>query len=183
MGDEMQLRYWNQMSQYKFSILYYNEHFSRYVKINRAIIIILAVFSSGAIASWAIWNKLSFLWAIIVAITQIISIVNEFLPYKDRIKEIPELVSKLTAIYNEMELQWFYISSGNIENSEINNKLYEYKVKWNDVNSKYLCFDALPDNECIKNKANLLKNEYYKNLFEGDVNNEVQQQADQLTNA
>ena len=112
MGEEMQLRYWNQMSQYKFSILYYNEHFSRYVKINRAIIIMLAVLSSGAIASWAIWNKLSFLWAIIVASSQVFTIVNEFLPYKDRIKEIPELVCKLTVIYDEMESQWYFISSG-----------------------------------------------------------------------
>ncbi|HHX58043.1 MAG TPA: hypothetical protein GX710_08515 [Clostridiales bacterium] len=182
MGNEMQCIYWNQMSQYKFCILCYNEHFSRYVSGNRKIMIVLAVLSSGAVAGWAIWNKFSFIWAIIVASTQVLTIINEFLPYKSRIKEIPELVCKLEIIYDEMEREWYSIASGEVENAEINNALYKYKEKWRDVSGKYFTFDALPDKECIKNKANKLKQEYYKNLFEGDVNNAIQQQTEQHTN-
>lgn len=95
MGNELQNRYWNQMAQYKFEIIYYNEHFTKCIRNNRTIIILLAVLSSGAVAGWAIWSKYSFIWSIIVASTQVLTIVNEFLPYKDRIKECPDLISKL----------------------------------------------------------------------------------------
>ena len=107
MTTKIQTRYWDRMTQFKFEIILYNEHLSRYIRINRAVIIILAVFSSGAVASWAIWDEFKTEWAILIALSQVLSVINEFLSYKKRIEEIPQLTHKLTIIYNKMEKNWF----------------------------------------------------------------------------
>lgn len=169
---KIQNRYWDKMSQFKFEILLYNEHLSRYISINRAIIIILAVFSSGAVASWAIWNDIGFVWALLIALSQVLSIINEFLPYKKRIEEIPQLTHKLTIIYNEMEKDWFMVESGELDNESINKLLYNYIEKWNIAQSDFFNTDTLPNSKLINNKAGKLKEEYFKCFFEGGEEDE-----------
>lgn len=165
---EMQSRYWNTMTQYKFNLCYYSRHYNSCILINRCITIILAVFSSGAMATWIVEEKIGFFCGLIIVLMQVLSVVNEFLPYKKRIQDLSEMITKLSSIYDDMESKWFTVASGEIENKEINELLYSYKKKWSNTTNKYLVVDSLPENEKIVLKANEDKEKYFYNMFSGD---------------
>lgn len=95
----MQLRYWNQMTQFKYELYYFSVCFERCVKLNRHIKIVIAIASSSAIAAWTQWTQLSFLWGLIIVIGQLIGVINEYLPYQQRIKELSEMQPELNALY------------------------------------------------------------------------------------
>lgn len=172
MNQDMQLRYWNRLTQYKFEIIYYQLCFSKYVMLNRWIVCFLAIISSGAVGIQIFTKELNWLWTGIVVIAQALSVINVFLPYGERIKEIPKMVDKMNDIYNDMENQWYKISIGEIENAEINAILYSYIEKWDKIFQKYLCSDAIPiDNRLVK-KAGDQKESYFKNVFGGTLENE-----------
>ncbi len=161
----MQKRYWNSLTQYKFTLFYLDAHFSRCVKLERLIKIILSLCSSASVASWAIWSKIGFVWAIIIAASQVIGVINEFLPNKKRISEIAELKSRLTPIYYEVEKDWLLVSGGDLSEEEINDKYYKYMKKWTETYDKFFADDSLPKNAgCIK-YAEEEKNKYIELIF------------------
>ena len=152
----------------KFNLCYYSRHYNSCILINRCITIILAVFSSGAMATWIVEEKIGFFCGLIIVLMQVLSVVNEFLPYKKRIQDLSEMITKLSSIYDDMESKWFTVASGEIENKEINELLYSYKKKWSNTTNKYLVVDSLPENEKIVSKANEDKEKYFYNMFSGD---------------
>ena len=116
----MQEIYWKKLTQSKYALCYFDANFSRCVKIDRFIKIFCAVASSAAIAAWAAWQNLSFWWGLIIVISQVVTAVNEVLPYKKRIKELSDLISELTPIYNNMERSWHDVANGSLTEEEIN---------------------------------------------------------------
>ena len=164
----MQKTYWIKMTQYKFSILYLQNYMGRNIKIDRLLKIMVAVMSAGSIAAWANWQNLSMLWGFIIALAQVISAINEFLPYKNRTKEISNLLGEFTYLYNEVEKNWKNVADGSMEEEDINNLCYDFSKKWLEIDNKYFQEDHLPQNSnCIK-KAEIEKNEYFKNMFGGE---------------
>ncbi|NLB36196.1 MAG: hypothetical protein GX824_02680 [Clostridiales bacterium] len=164
----MQKRYWNNLTQYKFALFYLDAHFSRCVNIERFIKILLSLCSSASVASWAIWKEIGFVWAIIIAASQVISVINEFLPYKKRISEIAELKSRLTPIYFEAEKDWLPISSGELSEEEVNERYYKYMKAWTDTYYKFFVDDSLPKKTSCVNYAEREKNKYFELIFKED---------------
>ena len=161
-------------------IIYINLIYSHSVCINRLITIVLAVLSSGAVTGWAIWNKYSFVWAFIVAFSQVATIINEFLPYKNRINELQEMSCKSTNIYDDIEQNWLQVSSGEMSESEINICLYKRRKLWNKALGDCLNDDSLPERKKLINKADRNKNVYFENLFGGIYGDESEQQTESV---
>jgi hypothetical protein len=157
--------YWAMMTNNMYALFYLNEHFERCVKLDRVITIFLAVAASSAIASWAIWQQFGFVWAVIVAGSQVITVINTYLPYKKRIKQINSLKDRLVPIYNEIESKWFDVSSGKLSKSSINKLHYEFTKKWSMAQEEFFNDDTLPSVERFKRKAEELKDKYFENLF------------------
>lgn len=161
----MQENYWNFMTQCRFSIFYLNAHFSSYVKRERLINIFLALTSSSVIAAWAIWQSYNFVWAFIIALAQVLTVVNNYLPYKKRISEISDLKAKLGAICNDIEYRWYEVSNETLTDEDINKLRYEFNKKWTEVDEKAFTDDALPYNENYHKTASDKNEIYFKNMF------------------
>lgn len=161
----MQETYWNKLTQYKFCLCYFDMHFSRCVCIDRRIKIFCAIASSTAIAAWATWQKLSFLWGLIIVLSQVITAINEILPYKKRIEELSNLRSELTPIYNSMEKIWHDVANGSLTENAIKDRCYSYVEQWSQIDDKYFKSDALPRiSKCLE-AAEKEKNSYFETNF------------------
>ena len=161
----MQEQYWIRLTQYKFSIYYFDAYIARNVKINRFIKILTAVLSSSAIAAWVNWAQYAFFWGFIIAISQVISAVNEIMPYRNRVKELSRAVNEFSVIYVEMESDWYNVASGSWTENEINKKLYEYVSRWSEIETTTLSDDYLSqDIECFE-FAEKQKNDYFEKHF------------------
>ncbi len=161
----MQETYWRKMTQYKYALCYFDAHLARCVRIDRTIKIFSAITSSTAIAAWATWQGLSFLWGLVIAISQVVMAVNEFLPYKKRVKELSNIRASLTPVYNDMEKEWFFVCNGKMTCEQINNCCYKFVQRWNSIDDKYFVDDALPQIKKCKEYAENAKNDYFETNF------------------
>ncbi len=153
------------MTQYKFSIYYLEEYMLHCVKCNRTIKIILAITSAASIAAWTKWQNLDFIWGLIIALSQVLSVINDILPYKKRILEISNLQAELSTIYYDVEKNWLKVANGKLTEKEINTMCYKFVNKWNETNNKYFKNDSLPQKSKYIKEAEIKKDRYFENNF------------------
>lgn len=161
----MQQTYWSKMYNYKYSFFYLAQHFQKNVKTDRTIKIISAIASSTAIGAWATWTNLAFFCGFIIVVSQVVTAVNEFLPYKKRIPELSTMLAQLSALYIEVEREWFNVSSGEYTEEEINTLTYDFAQRWSEIDSKFFTEDALPVDDELKAKAESEAKKYFANTF------------------
>lgn len=155
------------MTQFKFELCYLAAQFAFYIKVNRRIKIGIAITSSGAIAAWTQWANCAFLWGFIIAVGQVISAINEILPYQRRIKELSEMQPELNTVYIKVERKWFSVANGDLTESEINDLCYNQMSEWDEINEKFFISDALPQKSDLLQYAEEEKNKYFSQRFGG----------------
>ena len=99
----MQEKYWKYMVQIKAWIFYLDVYTEDSYRWDRIINIVVAIASSTSIAAWAIWQKYSFVWSIIIAISQVLTTIKGFLPYSKRLKMLVPFMEDLKFLYNKIE--------------------------------------------------------------------------------
>jgi hypothetical protein len=127
--------------------------------------VFLAITSSGAIAAWVVWKQFPYIWAGIIAVSQVITAIKPYLPYEKRIEGIYEIVSQLTGICNEMEAKWFYVANGSMTEEEINELYYKFEKRWTEVETKSRKGDCIPADGRIAKISNEKKDRYFENQF------------------
>ena len=105
----MQEKYWKYMVQIKAWIFYLDVYTEDSYRWDKAINIFVAIASSTSIAAWAVWQKYSFVWSTIIAISQVLTTIKGFLPYSKRLKMLVPFMEDLKFLYNKIEYNWFNI--------------------------------------------------------------------------
>ena len=106
------------MVQIKAWIFYLDVYTEDSYRWDRIINIVVAIASSTSIAAWAIWQKYSFVWSIIIAISQVLTTIKGFLPYSKRLKMLVPFMEDLKFLYNKIEYNWFKVASGDLSEDE-----------------------------------------------------------------
>ena len=141
----MQEKYWKYMVQIKAWIFYLDVYTEDSYRWDRIINIVVAIASSTSIAAWAIWKKYSFVWSIIIAISQVLTTIKGFLPYSKRLKMLVPFMEDLKFLYNKIEYNWFKVASGDLSEDEINELLYSFKDEFANIENKNLKEETLFD--------------------------------------
>ncbi len=157
--------YWKKMTQFKFSLFYLQLYLGNSVKLNRIINISVTITSSAAIAAWAAWQNLAFIWGLIIVASQVVFSINQFLPYQKRIEDISGLLSKWNGLYINVESDWFRVSNGKLSEDEINDLCYDYIRKWDRIDNEFFVGDTLPQKARLIQTAEEMKNKYFENNF------------------
>lgn len=161
----MQEKYWNYMVQTKASILYLDIYAEKSYKYDRNINICSAIASSWSIGAWAVWEELSFLWGMIIAISQVITAIKEFFPFERRLKLLKPFIEDMKMIYIRMEHDWFRVAEGELTEREINELLFLYKKDVTAIESKYSKEEILVENPEYLEEADNRCDIYFKNNF------------------
>jgi len=176
----MKGRFWTSLTQKKYEIYFFEEHRRRCLSIEWWINLCTALAASGSLAVWFIDNNYAKVYASIIVISEIVKVVQPYLPFQNRITELNEAISRLDIIYEDMENTFFSFNDETTED-EINNKCSEYEKKWLDCTDRYLKKDDLEqENEEINNIAKKKRDAYFKNLNKGvewDYAKEVSEEA------
>lgn len=161
----MQEKYWKYMVQIKAWIFYLDLYVEDSYKWDKRINVLGAIASSTSIAAWAIWQQLSFVWSVIIAIFQVLSAIKGFLPYSKRLKNLVPFMEDLKFLYNKIEYNWFRVASGNLAEDEINDLLYTFKEEFTNIENKNLMEEILLENDKFKKAADEKTDLYFKNNF------------------
>lgn len=96
---------------------------------NKLVKIILALMSSGTVASWLIWLEYTALWQSLSAATALLSVAYPLLNYEKSIETCKDLVAKWAEVRQELEALWEEYESpqhhGNPDNRSIGLRLGE----------------------------------------------------------
>ena len=141
------------LEKYIHTVGYYEACFQSSMKINKGIVIFLAVASSASIGSWVLWQQYAVVWAVIIGVSQVVSVVNEFLPYKKRIDDLPKLTGQLTAICIDMKKCWMETEMGKLTEDQILEQYTLFESKWNDTTDDYFQTYTIPKDNKKWNEA------------------------------
>ncbi len=160
-----QNRYWKELYQLRVHVYYLEIYMVKTEFLDRAISIFLAVTSSSSICGWAIWNKYSFIWAVIIATSQLVNAIKYFLPYRSRIKTLSNILREIEELLNSFEVQWFDVAEGNLTEEEINKLQFEIRNRKTQILQKHLGINSLPTKYKYFAKAKEMANTYIKNFY------------------
>ncbi|WP_460152794.1 hypothetical protein [Pseudomonas sp. S2_B07] len=160
-----QLQYWVEMQNLKAHVYYLELYQLGSESIERWIGITLAVASSASIGGWVIWKDYAFVWALLIMITQVISVVYKFLPFKARIKPLSTAGIELSVLSDDAEKGWFDVSEGNLTEKEINEKKFAIRKKKSAVMKSAFSGMVLPENQKLMSKAVDQMHVYFKSHY------------------
>jgi len=126
----------------------------------------MAVLGSSSVATWAIWNRFPMVWGAIIASSQVLSVINHYLPYQKRIEEISKMKSGLAPVYSDMEYNWFNVADGSLTEQEINDLIKKFDDRWTNLELMYFTSDALPYKEKLAKRAEGKEIQYFKAKFQ-----------------
>lgn len=158
-------RYWKELHQLRVHVNYLELYMEHSEFLDKSVNIFLAVTSSSSICGWAIWNKYGFVWAIIIATSQLVSAVKQFLPYRTRLKAIAGLLREIEELSIYTEMKWFDVAEGHLTNEEINRLQYEVRSKKTKALHKHLGVNSLPKKEKLFEKAKESAGIYIHNFY------------------
>lgn len=162
---KMQELYFDSLTQYKFELFYYEAYFRYAYILDNAIKIFLALVTAELIANWAIWEKLAVLWAALIAISQVIQVINSYLPYARRVETLGPLHKSLEELYVEMEHDYIDTLIVKVDPQTLNDRRTKYQKKWDELENTALLKDAIPRKILLLRKADLAKIQYFENML------------------
>ena len=122
-----QERYWNLLKELKAQVAYLHGYAASDEFKDKTINIFLAIASSSSIAAWAIWKEHQLVWACIIAISQVVTAVKPFLPYRQRLKATSDLNTNIQSIFLEAEQGWYAVAEGLLTEAQIHIKTSQLK--------------------------------------------------------
>jgi hypothetical protein len=177
-GNAYQIRYWNLLKELKVHVIYLHHYAANSEWWDKAVNIFLALTSSSSIAAWAIWQKYQMVWAVIIALSQVVTAIKPFLPYKQRLKGISELNDRIQELSLECEKNWFSVAEGELTEKEIHDIFISIKDKSISAERKCLKNMVLPTNRKILKKAEQEADLYLSTNYNFGGSNEQQQQQE-----
>lgn len=160
-----QEKYWKDMYQLKVHLNYIELYLERSEYIERCLNVFLAITSSSSICGWAIWNEYAYIWAVIIAASQLITAIKSFLPYKARIKSLSGLLHEYEELLISFEAKWFDVSEGNLTKEEINKAQFDFRKLKAKALSKHLAGRTLPEKGELFKKAQSEADKYFKLFY------------------
>ena len=160
----VQAQYWKELYQLKTHIGFIELQLERAESIDRALKIALAIASSSSIGAWVVWNHLSWVWAGIIAFSQVVSAVNPYLPYKNRIKAYSSLLHELEELMIQAEFKWHAIAEGKLTATEINKARFDIRATKQRSLKKYIN-TTIPTDSKLHEKAESSATAYLENFY------------------
>jgi hypothetical protein len=135
-AHRQQQLYWTQLVELKVATSYIRRYRDRLTSRVTALGGLRAVASSGAIAGWAIWHELAFVWGIIIALSQLADALKEVFPFVRRHKAASEHTVALDSLFIDAQLEWENIYAGRFSDIETMNHRHKLMKLQHDAERK-----------------------------------------------
>ncbi|MDR7118958.1 hypothetical protein [Caulobacter sp. BE254] len=141
--------YWAQLRQVKAASVYMRLYRNRLAKQVRAIELIKAVSSSGAIAGWVVWKDFPFLWAGIIAAAQLLDALKGVFPFAKLHRAASDLTIAMETIWIDADAEWTDIYAGRLTDQEVSKRLQKLRKLQLDAERKHFPEGFEPDPKLI----------------------------------
>jgi hypothetical protein len=165
----METQIWSLLNDVKFKGYCLGFVVEKFQKWDRNLNIFLALSSSGSVAAWAIWNTYPLIWAGIIALSQVITVVKPYFPYFKYVKELNKKCFQVDNLSIDIERLWYEYRNETIDEKVAADRYFEIKKQIAEIFTfgDETIFDITKN---IENKANGRMEIYLKNNFGITIN-------------
>lgn len=142
LDESIRQKFYSMYLRTKFSQFYFVHYRSRSIRIDRVIQIFLISASLASVAGLWFWSRFTLLWAIIAAVSQIISASMYYLPYANQVRAINLLMPEFDMLINRIDHDWDEIED--METSQVNDLVLKYQDERTTLEHKYIGDTPLP---------------------------------------
>jgi hypothetical protein len=173
-----QEHYWKEFFRLKVHVNYLELHLGRAEYIDRAVKMFLAVTSGGSIGAWVIWKEFAFLWGFLIAASQVLNAIRQFLPYKDRLRSVSGLLNDMEELFLHMEIKWLDIAAGKLTSDETNKILSGIRSRRLKAIKKHFPSSVIPENKNFFAQAEVKARTYFDNFYGQENEHDYTQETD-----
>ena len=105
----------------------------RFQKRGRTVDVFLAVASSTSIAAWALWKKFEIVWAGIIAVSQVLTVIKPYYPFRKYATEFTAKCAKIDLLNIEFERLWDKMQLGTISDDDASETYYSLQRQVSEV--------------------------------------------------
>ena len=113
----------------KFKALYTCECSKKAERDGRFYSLFIALTSAGSIATWAVWKEIPSVWALIIAVSQVLHVAKPYFPFIKNDKAFLELSYEFESLYIEFEKLWYSFENRKMTTDEAEQQFYELRDK------------------------------------------------------
>jgi hypothetical protein len=162
---DVQAQFWQEIATLRRDARYVDLSLARTERIDRGINAFLAITASSSIAGWVIVQQYAVVWGAIVAASQVVQTMREYLPYKNRVKALAGLSIELNTLSLLAEDQWFKVSNGGLYDDDIHDLRIALKKKKASAVQKAFPVAGLPENKKLADRAELDNIRYFSSYL------------------
>lgn len=158
--------FWETFSTLKRDQIYLRLQLERLDKVERIFNIGGAIASSSAIGGWVIWKEYSFVWAAVIAVSQVANAVKPHLPYGSQLKAINSLLPDFETMTLAAERNWFRVARGEMTEDETIESATKVKQMKAEITQKFLKGVIMREREDLTKKADIKGAAYMTTFME-----------------
>ena len=153
--------YWTELFHLKVGHRYTECYLAHAEKWERWINMTSALCASSSIGAWVIWKDAAFLWALIIAASQVLQAVKPFLPFQERIKRLAGLRNSYAELFVYADSRWPSIAAGELTIKELAKLRNEIRTRQLQYDQKAFPTSALPENVAFLEEATQYAEKYF----------------------
>ena len=153
MASNSQVQFWNTFTHLKRDAIYVGLYHAKVENFERWLSIFAAISGSSAIGGWLIWKEFSFFWATVIALSQLHTVIQPYLPYSARLRGLTKLGSELNRLALDAEEQWYSVAHGRLADDEIHKRTISLKRKCKTATEQAFPKTSLPKDDKLFAKA------------------------------
>lgn len=143
--------YWLFYQDLYYQLRYY-EHYKAFShRMNTVIVVILLASSMAGVSGLWLWKEFPQIWAVIVAVVQIVSASTFLMPYSEQIWVLGRLLPELDLLLNRVEYDWNTISEKS--DAEIARLIFAYTEEQCCLEQRYIGSMYFPPSRRCRKKA------------------------------
>jgi hypothetical protein len=169
---DLQQQYWNEFSRLKRDALYIAFYHASVERTERRLNILAAVMSLGALTTWAAKHDLGFVASVVILVSQLITAIRPYLPYRTQLKALAALGPDLEGLALVAETDWLKVARASIDDEEINKRTMALKRKALEAQQRSFRGGSLPEKTRLETRALKAAEDYMMNyVVQAEVNN------------
>lgn len=104
------------------------------------------------------------IWAVIIGISQIVSICKSLFPFSRRVTAAEYILQDLGPLVREIDTTWGFDGSG-ISDQEFRQLIQKYESRRDDIENRFAPTHLFPENQRIHQKAQESAKKYFESRF------------------
>lgn len=167
----MSNKFWSMLVDFKVAERYYWYYTNDSRKWDDLISGICLLTSATSISTWYIWNKFPVLWAILIALAQIVSVLKPLFPFYSRRIAARYIYQDISALCIEAEYIWGTVDSN--ANETLERHLLEFTKRYADIENRFSTPDLFPAKPKLHAKAQKDATTYFTVRYQTEVEGDV----------